>query len=82
MSVASRSIEYARAIGRLVARAVAPMVEDDDGVVACERRNVVGEVFLRAAEAMDQEQTRTRSRDLDRQPDPVTRRDPHAPWSR
>ena len=30
---------------------------------------------------MHEEQARARSRDLDRQPDTVTRRDPHAPWS-
>ena len=79
MSVASRSSEYAsRSVG-LVARAVTAVIEDDDGVIARQRRHVVGEVLLRAAETVHEQQARARARDLDRQPDTVARRDPHPP---
>ncbi len=67
------------AIGRLVAGAVPTVVEHDDGVIAREGRNVVGEVFFGAAEPVHQQQARTGTRHLDRQPDPVARRDAHGP---
>ena len=55
------------------------MIEDDDGVIARERGNVIGEVLLRPTETVHEEQTRSLARHLDRQPDPVARRDPHTP---
>ena len=55
------------------------MIEDDDGVVARQCRDVVGEIFLGSTETVDEKQPRTFARHLDCQPDPVARRDPHAP---
>src|SRR6266513_5614819 len=71
-----------RAVVGLVARAVAAVVEHDDRVIGSERGNVIGEVLLRTPETMNQQETRPVSRNLDRQPDTVVRRDAHVPWSR
>ena len=66
-----------RRIGRVVARAVPTMIEDHDGVIARQRRHVIGEVFLRAAEPVHKQQAGSVTGDFDLEPDPVVHRDPH-----
>ena len=56
VSAASRSSEYAAGSDRRVTRAVAPVIEHHDPVVAGEGVDVVREVLLRAAETVHEEQ--------------------------
>ena len=80
--VGREPVERVRAaLGRLVARTVAAVIEDDDGVVAREHGNVVGEVLLGAAEPVHQQQPRARARHLDLQPDTVVVVIRMTPWS-
>ena len=67
-----------RGIGRVVARAMTAMVEDHDTVITRERRHVIGEVLLRAAEAVHQQQARSVARNLHLEPNTVIGRDAHA----
>ena len=66
-----------RRVGRLVAVAVAAMVERHDGVVAREHLDVVGEVEPPAPEAVHQQETRSFTRHVDRELDAVVHRDAH-----
>ncbi len=78
--VGSHPVERVRrGIGRVVARAVTTMIEDHDRVIACEHRDVIGEIFLRAAQPVHQHEPGTLAGHLDREPDTVVHRDPHVP---
>jgi hypothetical protein len=62
---------------RMVALAVAAVVEDDRGGVLGEARHLVGEVLLGATEAVDQQERGPVAGDLDGQPDAVVHLDAH-----
>ena len=66
-----------RGIRRIVARAVTAMIEDHDRVVLRQRRDVIGEVLLRATEPVHQEKSGPVTDDLGFEPHPVVHRDPH-----
>ena len=59
--------------------AVAPVIEHHDRGVLAEAVRVVGEVLLRPAEAVDEQQRRAVTGDLDGQADAVVHLDAHAP---
>ena len=58
----SRSSVYAAGFVGLVARPVAAVVEDDDGVIAGQDGYVIGEVLLGSAEPVHEQQAGTRRR--------------------
>ena len=82
VSATSRSKRVRGEVVGLVALAVPPVVEHDHRVVTGQFGHVVGEVLLRSAESVHEHEPRPGAGDLDREPDPVVRRDAHAPWSR
>ena len=64
-------------VGRVVARAVPTMIEGHDRVIARQRRNVIGEVLLGAAQPVQQQEAGSLAGDFDLEPHPVVHRDPH-----
>jgi hypothetical protein len=58
------------------------MVEHDHRVILGEGGNVIGEVLLRPSEPVYEHEPRAGSGHLDREPDPIIRRDAHTPSSR
>ena len=64
-------------IGRLVACAMAAVIEYDHGVIARQRGNMVCEILLRPTETVHEQEARTIARPLDREPDTVVRCDAH-----
>ena len=61
-----------------VARTVSAVVEQDHRVVARQCVDVIGEVLLRAAESVHEDESGARPRDLGLEGYPVVRRDSHA----